>query len=137
MPIDNQTSRHKGFAFVQYASVDSANMVLQTMNGFMLGGRPLKVGRPNNSTGGAAAAGFGGNSMMLGGMQGGMPAQQMAMMAAGAGVMNSMNPMMMAQSSAAAANIAASLANQNSAGQGTNPQARVYVGSVPFEVSPE
>ncbi|KAJ3169872.1 Poly(U)-binding-splicing factor puf60 [Geranomyces variabilis] len=48
MTIDPMTGRHKGFCFVEYEVPEAAELALQHMNGFDLGGRQLKVGRPNN-----------------------------------------------------------------------------------------
>lgn len=44
---DPLTQRSKGFAFVEYAYPDAATAALKHMNGFMLAGRQLKVGRPH------------------------------------------------------------------------------------------
>lgn len=52
MSFDTQTNRSKGFCFVDFAQPESAAMALQTMNGFQLAGRAIKVGRP---TAGATA----------------------------------------------------------------------------------
>ncbi|KXS20820.1 hypothetical protein M427DRAFT_107741 [Gonapodya prolifera JEL478] len=48
MTIEPATGRHKGFCFVEYDVPEAAQMALDVMNGFNLGGRTLKVGRPNN-----------------------------------------------------------------------------------------
>ncbi|KAI9142836.1 hypothetical protein BKA69DRAFT_1123621 [Paraphysoderma sedebokerense] len=48
MSIDPATSRHKGFCFVEFDTPDAASLALETLAGFNLGGRALKVGRPNN-----------------------------------------------------------------------------------------
>ncbi|KAI8801946.1 hypothetical protein BJ742DRAFT_835053 [Cladochytrium replicatum] len=48
MTMDASTGKHKGYCFVEYDSPEAAQMALETMNGFELGGRQLKVGRPNN-----------------------------------------------------------------------------------------
>ncbi|KAI9004180.1 hypothetical protein BC832DRAFT_592866 [Gaertneriomyces semiglobifer] len=48
MTIDPSTSRHKGFCFVEYEVPEAAELALELMNGAQLGGRQLKVGRPNN-----------------------------------------------------------------------------------------
>ncbi|KAF9974293.1 hypothetical protein BGZ73_002309 [Actinomortierella ambigua] len=41
---DPVTGKSKGFAFVQYKNAEDAKMALQEMNGYVLAGRPLKVG---------------------------------------------------------------------------------------------
>lgn len=43
---------------MDFAAPESATMALQTMNGFQLAGRPIKVGRPTTGQG------SGGNPMM-------------------------------------------------------------------------
>ncbi|OMJ27754.1 Poly(U)-binding-splicing factor PUF60-B [Smittium culicis] len=48
MSSDPSTGKHKGFGFVEFDVPESANLALEAMNGTMLGGRQLKVGRPNN-----------------------------------------------------------------------------------------
>lgn len=45
---DPQLNKHKGFAFVEYEIPESANLALDQMNGVMMGGRNIKVGRPSN-----------------------------------------------------------------------------------------
>lgn len=48
MTIDPDTSRHKGYCFVEFEAPEAAHLALQCMNGVELAGRQLKVGRPNN-----------------------------------------------------------------------------------------
>ncbi|PVU99906.1 hypothetical protein BB559_000293 [Furculomyces boomerangus] len=48
MSFDALTGRHKGFGFVEFDVPESSNLALEVMNGKLLGGRNLKVGRPNN-----------------------------------------------------------------------------------------
>ncbi|KAJ3032964.1 Poly(U)-binding-splicing factor puf60 [Rhizophlyctis rosea] len=48
MTIDPTTGKHKGFCFVEYEVPEAAQLALDVMNGSELGGRQLKVGRPNN-----------------------------------------------------------------------------------------
>ncbi|KNC97463.1 uncharacterized protein SPPG_07380 [Spizellomyces punctatus DAOM BR117] len=48
MTIDPATGKHKGFCFVEYEVPEAAELALDLMNGAELGGRQLKVGRPNN-----------------------------------------------------------------------------------------
>ncbi|KAJ2228648.1 hypothetical protein IWW45_006521 [Coemansia sp. RSA 485] len=57
MSKDPATGRHKGFGFVEYEVPEAAALALETMNGTMLGGRQLKIGRPNNY-GASVAQGF-------------------------------------------------------------------------------
>lgn len=48
MSWDPITLKHKGFAFVEYELPEAAQLALEKMNGFQLGGRQIKVGRPSN-----------------------------------------------------------------------------------------
>lgn len=48
MSWDSQTQKHKGFAFVEYELPEAAQLALDQMNGVVLGGRNIKVGRPSN-----------------------------------------------------------------------------------------
>ncbi|CAN0389035.1 unnamed protein product, partial [Discosporangium mesarthrocarpum] len=43
MSHEPNRGRHKGFCFVEYADVKSADMALQAMNGLELAGRAIKV----------------------------------------------------------------------------------------------
>uniref|UniRef100_A0A7S2TJH3 RRM domain-containing protein n=2 Tax=Lotharella oceanica TaxID=641309 RepID=A0A7S2TJH3_9EUKA len=51
MPREPGTMRSKGFCFIEFDDPDSAKQALQTMNGFELGGRKLKVGPPTSGGG--------------------------------------------------------------------------------------
>lgn len=48
MSWDPVTQKHKGFAFVEYDLPEAAQLALDQMNGVMIGGRNIKVGRPSN-----------------------------------------------------------------------------------------
>ncbi|XP_022098275.1 poly(U)-binding-splicing factor PUF60-like isoform X2 [Acanthaster planci] len=48
MSWDPITMKHKGFAFVEYDLPEAAQLALDQMNGVMIGGRNIKVGRPSN-----------------------------------------------------------------------------------------
>ncbi|KAJ3103736.1 Poly(U)-binding-splicing factor puf60 [Phlyctochytrium planicorne] len=48
MSLDPATGKHKGFCFVEFDCPEAADLALSTMHGSDLGGRNLKVGRPNN-----------------------------------------------------------------------------------------
>ncbi|XP_017488412.1 PREDICTED: poly(U)-binding-splicing factor half pint-like [Rhagoletis zephyria] len=48
MSWDPTTQKHKGFAFIEYEVPEAAHLALEQMNGFMMGGRNIKVGRPSN-----------------------------------------------------------------------------------------
>ncbi|KAL8613295.1 hypothetical protein ACOMHN_052535 [Nucella lapillus] len=45
---DPITNKHKGFAFIEYEAPEAAQLALEQMNGVMIGGRNIKVGRPSN-----------------------------------------------------------------------------------------
>ncbi|ORX99324.1 hypothetical protein K493DRAFT_335793 [Basidiobolus meristosporus CBS 931.73] len=48
MSLNPITGKHKGFCFIEFETPEAAELALETMNGAELGGRQLKVGRPNN-----------------------------------------------------------------------------------------
>ncbi|KAL5280307.1 PUF60.2 family protein [Megaselia abdita] len=48
MSWDPVTQKHKGFAFVEYEIPEGAQLALEQMNGSLMGGRNIKVGRPSN-----------------------------------------------------------------------------------------
>lgn len=50
MSHDAVTGKHRGFCFIDFTTVEDTHKALQTMNGFELGGRNIKVSRPNSST---------------------------------------------------------------------------------------
>lgn len=48
MSWDPVTQKHKGFAFVEYEIPEAAQLSLEQMNGVIISGRNIKVGRPSN-----------------------------------------------------------------------------------------
>lgn len=62
--MDRETGRPRGFGFVEMPRADAARAI-QTLNGFNMGGRPLKVNeaqdKPRGGGGGGGGGGFGGN----------------------------------------------------------------------------
>ncbi len=48
MSWDPITQRHKGFAFVEFEVPEAAQISLEQMNGVVISGRNIKVGRPSN-----------------------------------------------------------------------------------------
>ncbi|CAF2415162.1 unnamed protein product [Rotaria sp. Silwood2] len=48
LTFDPITNRHKGFAFLEYEIPEAAQLSIEQMNGVILGGRNIKVGRPSN-----------------------------------------------------------------------------------------
>jgi len=132
------TGKSKGFCFVEYADVASAQKALVSMNGAMLGGRAIKVGRPTQA----------GAGPMLGG--GGMQLQA-AMMAGMGGMGGMLNPaLMLAQRAQALQNMQAQAVLQRNLLQqrvlaggavgavgaaATAATNKIYVGSVPYNVT--
>jgi poly(U)-binding-splicing factor PUF60 len=48
MSWDAATNKHKGFAFIEFETAEAAHLALEQMNGCLMGGRNIKVGRPSN-----------------------------------------------------------------------------------------
>lgn len=48
MSWDSATMKHKGYSFIEYETAEAAQLALEQMNGVVMGGRNIKVGRPNN-----------------------------------------------------------------------------------------
>lgn len=48
MSWDAATNKHKGFAFIEFETPEAAQLAYEQMNGALLGGRNIKVGRPSN-----------------------------------------------------------------------------------------
>lgn len=48
LPYDSISKKHKGFAFIEYDIPEAASLALEQMNGVMIGGFSIKVGRPSN-----------------------------------------------------------------------------------------
>lgn len=59
MSIDPATQRSKGFCFIEYNELASADAAM-VMDGFELAGRKIKVGRPHHGQAAGAAAAAGG-----------------------------------------------------------------------------
>lgn len=47
MSWDSMTGKHKGFAFVEFEQPEAAQLALDQMNGIMVAGKNIKVGRPS------------------------------------------------------------------------------------------
>jgi RNA recognition motif-containing protein len=62
LPVDRESGRKRGFAFVEFTSDDDAAKAIEKFNGYDLGGRPLRVNaaedRPRSS--GPRPGGYGG-----------------------------------------------------------------------------
>ena len=74
LPTDRETGRPRGFGFVEMPQAD-AQRAMQALNGFSMGGRPLRVNeaqdRPRTGGGGGRPGGGGGGGRPGGGYGGG------------------------------------------------------------------
>ena len=63
LPVDRESGRKRGFAFVEYASDDDAAKAIERFNGYELAGRALRVNaaedRPRRTGGGFGGGGGG------------------------------------------------------------------------------
>lgn len=78
LPVDRESGRKRGFAFVEFTSDDDAAKAIEKFNGYELGGRALRVNaaedRPRTSGGGGQRPSFGGGGGgYAGGGGGGYP----------------------------------------------------------------
>jgi cold-inducible RNA-binding protein len=69
LPTDRETGRPRGFGFVEMSQADAAKAI-QSLNGYNMGGRPLRVNEAQDKprTGGGRPGGGGGGG---GGFRGG------------------------------------------------------------------
>jgi RNA recognition motif-containing protein len=76
LPVDRDTGRPRGFGFVEMGQEDAARAI-QALNGYSMGGRPLRVNeaqdrpRPSGGGGGGFRGGSGGGGGYRGGSGGG------------------------------------------------------------------
>lgn len=74
LPVDRESGRKRGFAFVEFASDEDAQKAIERFNGYELSGRPLRVNaaedRPRGGGGGSRPS-FGGGGGGYGGGYGG------------------------------------------------------------------
>ena len=63
LPIDRETGRPRGFGFVEMSQADAARAI-QSLNGFSMNGRPLRVNEAQDKprTGGGRPGGDGGGA---------------------------------------------------------------------------
>ena len=116
------TGRTKGYAFVSYETVESADRAIAAMNGQMVAGRPIKVGKPQ-AVGGSSG---GGSSS----------APPPSALSSGSGFRSDLSLSSAADAAVAAARAsAAGVAGATAAGM--KPSYRVYVGAVPYEITGE
>jgi hypothetical protein len=77
LPMDRESGRPRGFAFVEYANDEDAAQAIEKFNGYQLGGRALRVNaaedrpRTGGGGGGAGRGGYGGGGGGYGGSGGG------------------------------------------------------------------
>jgi cold-inducible RNA-binding protein len=74
LPMDRETGRPRGFAFVEYESEEDAAKAIERFNGHELGGRALRVNQAEDRprrTGGGGGFGGGGDRPSFGGGGGG------------------------------------------------------------------
>lgn len=60
LPVDRESGRKRGFAFVEYASDEDAAKAIEKFNGFELGGRALRVNAAEERPRGSGGGRFGG-----------------------------------------------------------------------------
>ena len=67
LPTDRETGRPRGFGFVEMSQADAAKAI-QSLNGYNMGGRPLRVNEAQDKprTGGGRPGGGGGGSRWSG-----------------------------------------------------------------------
>jgi RNA recognition motif-containing protein len=74
LPTDRETGRPRGFGFVEMSQADAARAI-QSLNGYNMGGRPLRVNeaqdKPRTGGGGGRPGGGGGGGFRGGGGGGG------------------------------------------------------------------
>ena len=72
LPTDRETGRPRGFGFVEMSQADAARAI-QSLNGYNMGGRPLRVNEAQDKprTGGGGGGGFRGGAGGGGGGGGG------------------------------------------------------------------
>ncbi len=73
LPVDRETGRKRGFGFVEMSQEDAARAI-QALNGYSMGGRPLRVNEaqdPPRGGGGGGGGGYRGGGGGGGGYRGG------------------------------------------------------------------
>src|SRR2546423_2313379 len=67
LPMDRQSGRPRGFAFVEFASDEDAAKAIEKFNGYQLGGRALRVNAAEDRPRGSRPPGGGGGGFWGGG----------------------------------------------------------------------
>jgi RNA recognition motif-containing protein len=71
LPLERDTGRKRGFAFVEMADDDSENRAIEALQGAELMGRPLRINKAEPRTGGGGGGGGAGGPRRGGGGYGG------------------------------------------------------------------
>ena len=67
LPLERDTGRKRGFAFVEMADDDSENRAIEALQGAELMGRPLRINKAEPRTGGGGGGGGGAGGPRRGG----------------------------------------------------------------------
>ena len=67
LPLDRETRRPRGFAFVEFENEDDAAKAIEKFNGHELGGRPIRVNAAEERPRGGSSFGGGGGRPSFGG----------------------------------------------------------------------
>ena len=67
LPLERDTGRKRGFAFVEMADDDSENRAIEALQGAELMGRPLRINKAEPRTGGGGGGGGGASGPRRGG----------------------------------------------------------------------
>lgn len=132
VPMDPQTGRHKGFAFVEYRTPEEALRAIAETHGKSVWGRNLKVNRPGEPSSGMGGGGMGGGG--AGGFNQSAGGSSNVVSEALAAVQARLNPGAMflpPQGGGAGLGVGAS-----SGGGGPKP-GRIYVGNLAYDLTAE
>ncbi|CAM9648544.1 unnamed protein product, partial [Choristocarpus tenellus] len=130
MSHDPATFRHKGFCFIEYLDIKSADAALAAMNGFELAGRAIKVGRPHGSSSG----GFQGNSVPAAGAS---TAMQLPGMAAFMAQRSGTSTSTLGTTAPTGIALASAQLKAAMASNAAPPQTKIYVGNVEQHITTE
>ena len=71
LPLERDTGRKRGFAFVELVDPDSEDRAIEALQGAELMGRPLRINKAEPRSGGGGGSGGGGAPRRVGGYGGG------------------------------------------------------------------